>query len=406
MGLGWRAWACLLWTLGLCSSWAPDVSKTCSRKRQSKDAIVWLGQRKHSTYDATHTNTLNASMSSVAAMYRAVTKADVLVWHEGDLVEARDADALHAHGANVRWCVLNEKSGWGRRSDQRSVKLKDDRWAPGYLFMIRWYAVTAWDVLEALGYEWAMRFDDDSFLVSPVDYDIFGAMRRDGYEYGFRSISRECDRLFGGFVDAYRETKGIPALIDDGTIFCERFPKHCHGGKARHPKFPPQNRPYCEGPGRLGFYNNWFVTRVGFWTSPAVAAFRKAFDDSALIFTQRNNDLIFQTAVVRLLLPRERWRRFADFTYQHHTVREGQVRWGGLETGYGDAHARRHLQEYLNRWHDGEVLGDSARVAECAVQLTLNDTTYHTIHYIPHGKTRWGWLAAPYCNKNGRVPLW
>ena len=75
--------------------------------------------------------------------------------------------------------------------------------------MIRWYAVTCWDVLEALGYEWMMRFDDDSFLLSRVDYDWFAAMRRENREYGFRALSRECDRDFGAFVDAYRASRAV-----------------------------------------------------------------------------------------------------------------------------------------------------------------------------------------------------
>ena len=124
-----------------------DVAGACSRARRSKDAIVWLRQRKHSTYDATHANTLNASMASVARFYPAFVNADVLVWHEGDLLERRDADALaRVPGANVRWCLLSERTGWGPRADQRGAVAKDPRWAPGYLYMIRWYAVTCWDV--------------------------------------------------------------------------------------------------------------------------------------------------------------------------------------------------------------------------------------------------------------------
>ena len=146
--------------------------------------------------------------------------------------------------------------------------------------------------------------------------------------------------------------------------------------------------------------------RDRWWTSPPVAAFRAAFDDSALIFTHRNNDLIFQTAAVRLLLPRARWRRFADFSYVHHTIREGDVRWGGLETGYADAGAAATLQAYLDAWHAGERLEGSARVAACDVQLTAGDGDFKRVSYVPHGKTRWVWLAAPYCNKNGRAPLW
>ena len=386
-----------------------DVAGACSRARRSKDAIVWLGQRKHSTYDATHANTLNASMASVARFYPAFVNADVLVWHEGDLLERRDADALaRVPDANVRWCLLNERTGWGPRADQRGAVAKDPRWAPGYLYMIRWYAVTCWDVLDGLGYAWAMRFDDDSFLLSPVAYDLFGAMRASKMTYGFRSISRECDRDFGAFVDGYAAERGLETPRDDGTIFCEKFPRHCAGGRAKHPKAPQfaSSRPYCEGPGRLGFYNNWFVTSVAWWTSPPVAAFRAAFDDSALIFTHRNNDLIFQTAAVRLLLPRDRWRRFADFSYVHHTIREGDVRWGGLETGYADAGAAATLQAYLDAWHAGERLEGSARVAACDVQLTAGDGDFKRVSYVPHGKTRWGWLAAPYCNKNGRAPLW
>ena len=115
---------------------------------------------------------------------------------------------------------------------------------------------------------------------------------------------------------------------------------------------------------------------------------------------------IFQTAAVRLLLPRARWRRFADFSYVHHTIREGDVRWGGLETGYADAGAAATLQAYLDAWHAGERLEGSSRVAACDVQLTAGDGDFKRVSYVPHGKTRWGWLAAPYCNKNGRAPLW
>ena len=201
----------------------------------------------------------------------------------------------------------------------------------------------------------------------------------------------------------YRETERIPAPVDDGTIFCERVPKHCLKGRPRRPGVLAA-RPYCEGPGRLGFYNNWFVTAVAFWTSPAVARFRRTFDESALIFTHRNNDLIFQTAAVRLLLPRERWRRFADFSYQHHTIRDGAVRWGGLETGSRDPDAAGTLRAYFDRWHADDGAAHPAR--RCRVQLARNNASFEEVSYVAHGRTRWGVLAAPYCNKNGRAPLW
>jgi len=370
----------------------------CSGVRRSRDAIVWLGQRKHSSYDATHRNTLNASMASVARFYAKVRDADVLVWHEGDLTRA-DADALEG-ATTVRFCLLGAKTGWGKPAAQQGVQLvRKNRWSLGYLSMIRWYAVTCWDVLHALGYSWVMRFDDDSFLLSPVPYNVFEAMRTTSKVYGFRTLARECDRNFGAFVDEYVARHDVLAeqLLDDGTIFCEKFPKRCADGK------PPTIRRtrYCEGPGRLGFYNNWFVTDVEFWRSPNASSFRRAFDDSALIFSHRCNDLIFQTALVRLLLPRAQWRRFADFSYLHHTVRDGAVRWGGLETGYDDPAADTTIAAYLAEWGDSEA-------RECQVQLTLEDASLRRVAYVPHGQTRFRGAppAAPFCNLRGVAPLW
>ena len=69
--------------------------------------------------------------------------------------------------------------------------------------------------------------------------------------------------------------------------------------------------------------SNGNPTEFSRWRGGRAAALRRAFDESALIFTHRANDLIFQTAAVRLLLPRRKWRHFADFTYQHHTAQAG-----------------------------------------------------------------------------------
>ena len=210
--------------LGVAHAWHPAVQGACTRQRRSRDAVVWLGQRKHSSYDASHGNTLNASLASVVTYYRAIRAADVLIWHEGDLSRS-DVDSPSE--VNVRFCRLAPRTGWGRGRGQERIRPRETRWSEGYMRMIRFYAVTGWDTLRHLGYEWWMRMDDDSFFLSNIDYNVFDAMRGGGYVYGFRALSRECDRMFGAFVDVYREDHGLPPLLDDGTIFCERVPKHC-----------------------------------------------------------------------------------------------------------------------------------------------------------------------------------
>ena len=69
--------------------------------------------------------------------------------------------------------------------------------------MIRFYAVTIWPTLHRLGYQYVMRMDDDSFILSPVKYNVFNDLRRRGAWYAYRTLSRECPLFFGEFVDEF-----------------------------------------------------------------------------------------------------------------------------------------------------------------------------------------------------------
>ena len=171
----------------------------CTSTRQSRDVIVYLGQKTHSSYDATHKNTLNASMESLRTNFGKIGEADVIVWHEGDLVPS-DATALDG-AANVRFCLLTQETGWG--SPPWLPVMPESRFSAGYRYMIRFYAVTIWRTLRRLGYEWVMRFDDDSFLRSDVPYNIFHDMRKRNKLYGYRTLARECPTIFGDFVEDF-----------------------------------------------------------------------------------------------------------------------------------------------------------------------------------------------------------
>ena len=92
------------------------------------------------------------------------------------------------------------------------------------------------------------------------------------------------------------------------------------------------------------------MTKISWWLDePRVAQFIGAFDRSNLIFTVRSNDLIFQTAAIKLFMPKERRRRYSDFSYQHHTIRNGSVLYGGVEAGWRDDKAQDLLASYASR---------------------------------------------------------
>lgn len=434
-----------------------SLEEFCTGRRKSKDAIVYLGQKTHSSYDATHKNTLNASMESLRYNMRHVGESDVIVWHEGDLTPA-DATALDGV-TNVRFCLLTTETGWGPPPWLAAVPTM--KFSAGYRYMIRFYAVTIWRTLMRLGYEWVMRMDDDSFVHSPINYNIFEDMRREGLYYGYRTLSRECPVIFGDFIDTYvshahwnfkkpdptgeagdidygshgliglaastseeggdgDESDDLPAAKKDSKSeemdaearhiikFCGTWPRHCRKAEMQaalaaalkkanlfqakdsstselqntvlHKK-RWTNSWYCAGPGELGYYNNWFVTNVTWWaTNPSATRMIRTFDRSNLIFSRRCNDLIFQTAVIKLFMPKSLRKRYVDFTYQHHTVSSGVITFGGIETGYLDPDPAASLDNYRERFLPPSS-SEFTKIRSCKVQA-VDGGELHQIYYL------------------------
>jgi len=307
------------------SDYPSKALSVCDGNRESSDAIVLIGQKSHSTYDSSHKTSITEVLRSIEIFYKKAPEADILIWHEGEF--SHDDLNFFKLPLNVRLCLLKNRDIWGVNPSNLAYgkalieKKLWNKWSIGYRNMIRFYSVTMWPALRSLGYKWVMRFDDDSMLLSPIEYNVFGFMRSNEFIYGYRMNSKECGSPvhFESFVESY-------ALLSSIKI-----------GRAH----------YCDGEGSIGFYNNWFVSEIDWWLKGQVSDFIKAFDESGLIYTHRDNDLVFQTAAVRLLLPLRKRYRFVDYSYRHHTIENGGVVWGGLETGCLDENSGQVFREYL-----------------------------------------------------------
>jgi hypothetical protein len=113
----------------------------------------------------------------------------------------------------------------------------------------------------------------------------------------------------------------------------------------------------------------------------------RAFDRSNLIFSRRCNDLIFQTAAIKLFLPKGRRKRYTDFTYQHHTVSGGRVTFGGIETGTRDPETSANLQAYLATRIPDPQQRRTVGIDTCLVQST-EDGPLEEISFISPAKRR------------------
>lgn len=143
----------------------------------------------------------------------------------------------------------------------------------------------------------------------------------------------------------------------------------------------------------------------------------RAFDRSNLIFSRRCNDLVFQTAIIKLFMPIHRRKRYVDFTYQHHTVSSGEITFGGIETGYLDKNPGRNLQRYRHK-HMRPTSGDSFKVRICHVQAVLDGPLHKTYYISPAADTYeidaenldtknllGNRFESPYCGPGSKMPL-
>jgi hypothetical protein len=68
---------------------------------------------------------------------------------------------------------------------------------------------------------------------------------------------------------------------------------------------------------RVGFYNNFFMAEISFFTNEPVVGLLRAIDESTLIYKERTGDLVIHSTAVRLFLHPNEIHWFRDFTYEH-----------------------------------------------------------------------------------------
>lgn len=195
----------------------------------------------------------------------------------------------------------------------------------GYRRMMHWFAIDIWRFFQDYGnesgckYEYIMRFDEDSFLRSPLQYNVFDFMREHGYNYGFRLCSYEM-QVTQRIWKLWRSSKTPEPIRDIDLEMC-------------------------------GVYNNFFVAKLDFFQSGPVQRFLKFVDRQGLIYRRRLGDLMIHSMAIYSFSSPEKIHRFLDFTYEHSTVdkKTGCVMWGGIQAGYNDPKSDDTLQEYMQK---------------------------------------------------------
>lgn len=322
---------------------------------QSRGVIVYLTQSgRHSSYGRDSSALLRESVRLLFANYNAAQLDDLWFLHQGDVrLEEQQSVLRMCHPANAKYVTLDRRHfelprsakemempaqvRKMKRAKQQAWRRQQRRWVlplkytEGYRHMIRFFTLGLWDLVAAAGYEYVMRMDEDSFLRSPIRYNLFDFVASRGFEYAYRLSSWEADpnpTVFGTFhalVRDHIERHGLTEQVE-------------RSGWLLEPCVPPRTVANFTlrrcGP-ILGPYNNFFVTRVGFWRRPDVQAFLRTINESQTIYFERLNDILWHGAAYQLFLRRSQVHMFNDFAYEHMTSRPVPV---GNRTEYCMGH--------------------------------------------------------------------
>lgn len=308
-----------------------------------------------------------SSVNLLFQNYNSAQRDDVLFFHTGDVPPAAQADVLSlCTGAHARFFELDRHHfqtppGTPPERVWRYAK----KFSAGYRHMIRFFTSGLWPVIAREGYTYVMRMDEDSFIWSPIRYNLFDHMSRNGLEYGYRLASLERD-----------------GQAEKHHTFVREY-------AMRNNAQPTWLLHSCKGVGLANFtlrqcgdtyniYNNWFISKVAFWLRPDVQAFLAHVNQSHVIYTERWGDLLWQSAALQLFMVRDKVHMFDDWAYEHATI--STVPFPANPTW------KMNRLTGLNRTcfaYGGIVLGDTTKNTAWATDMAAARARLHLLANLP-----------------------
>ena len=159
-----------------------------------------------------------------------------------------------------------------------------------YRHMCRFHAKTVYEQPIIQGFDYLFRLDDDSFIQSPINYDIFLKMKQNKLIYGYHDIKPD-DKIY---------VKGLWEATDHFIL------SH---------KIKPQF--FYEWPYHKVYYTNFEISRLDFWLSKEYREFVDYVDRLGGIYFHRWGDAPIKTIGVSLFVPDTKVHRFNDIHYSH-----------------------------------------------------------------------------------------
>lgn len=209
-------------------------------------------------------------------------RADVIVFHEADF----DPSVLDGRtsGIAIRFAEVDFSGVPEALAGVEPAKR-------GYRHMCHFFANDIFFHPALEGYDYYMRLDDDSFILSPVAFDVFEDMAKGGFRYGYRAVIKDKPACCTGLWNTAGEYFKKNGCARDFSTIDE-----------------------------LGmYYTNFEICDIAWFRSGEWQSFFAAIEAAEGIWRHRWGDAPIRYLGVKGLLTDDRIRHFREFHYKHQS---------------------------------------------------------------------------------------
>ena len=236
-------------------------------------------------------NDLNESLTLLYSNLLLFTEADVLVFHENSFnpykfkikypvkfieIEFKIPDYPKSISDNIPKYYPHPTHGNG------PIAYGHPGFSIGYRHMCRFFSGEIYNHPEVQKYDYYLRLDTDSRILTPLQYDIFEWAKENNCEYGYIEPAIQYDNP--------KVIEGLWSLFDT--------------------KIP-------EG---LMYYTNFELGKVSFFLGNEYQSFYKKIDETGGIYIHRWGDAPIKYLGVNMFMDKDKVKPVRGFTYQHGAV--------------------------------------------------------------------------------------
>jgi Glycolipid 2-alpha-mannosyltransferase len=191
----------------------------------------------------------------------------------------------------------------------------------------RFWSIKLWEYfdqvnrLHGCNFRHVLGIRQESFIYSPIKYNIFEYLESYNYRYGYRLCTYEMATADSLWEDYQRDQSSVTSTQRD------------------HHTWTSDD---CT------FYNPFFVADIQFFWSPSVQRLLQFIDQGGYIYRDNISPSVIHTIALYVHASDSSIHRFLDFTIEHfhHNLKTKCPDFGAIQLGYNDINGKQKLQEW------------------------------------------------------------